>query len=366
MGLIQDPHFWSGLKSMGRAFFIKCRHMGSGINVVNIMTYLVFSPALLASIFSPLYAEAGVFSVISNLFSSSEVRAEEVEPNSQTLSLLQSTNSPMKKATTTKSELVIVSGTSLQSDTDELPFVAKTASDETISIYVVHEGDTLSDIAKMFNVSVNTIKWGNDLKGNSLTPGQTLVILPISGVQHVVKKGDTLQSIAKQHKGDLDEILSYNNLTLSSKLTVGDVITVPDGEVTATVITKPSSGGGKTSSNPTYAGYYLRPIVGGVKTQGVHGHNGVDLASAYGTNILAAAAGEVIISRNSGYNGGYGSYVVIKHANGTQTLYAHLSATTVNAGDFVSQGQVIGKMGSTGKSTGTHLHFEIRGARNPF
>jgi murein DD-endopeptidase MepM/ murein hydrolase activator NlpD len=120
---------------------------------------------------------------------------------------------------------------------------------------------------------------------------------------------------------------------------------------------------------PVYDGYYMRPIIGGVKTQGVHGHNGVDLASSYGAKIYASADGEVLISKNSGWNGGYGSYIVLKHGNGTQTLYGHLSGTAVSAGDTVKQGQVIGYMGNSGQvtgHTGIHLHFEIRGARNPF
>ena len=81
---------------------------------------------------------------------------------------------------------------------------------------------------------------------------------------------------------------------------------------------------------------------------------------------MASAEGDVLISKSSGWNGGYGEYVVIKHANGTQTLYAHMSGVSVSVGDHVDQGQTIGNMGSTGKSTGTHVHFEIRGARNPF
>jgi murein DD-endopeptidase MepM/ murein hydrolase activator NlpD len=81
---------------------------------------------------------------------------------------------------------------------------------------------------------------------------------------------------------------------------------------------------------------------------------------------MASASGKVIVAKSGGWNGGYGSYVVISHPNGTQTLYGHLSAVTVSVGDEVSQGQTIGRMGSTGKSTGVHLHFEIRGARNPF
>jgi len=240
----------------------------------------------------------------------------------------------------------------------------------------------LPAVAKMFGVTTNTIVWANDLTGNKISPGQTLVILPISGVEHIAKSGDTIQSIAKQHKGDIDEILQYNNLTLGTKLAVGDVVIVPDGEVTTSAPApspskrnSPSSSSDSDSSSaprtpyPVYDGYFTRPIIGGIKTQGLHGHNGVDLASSEGSDILAAASGTVIISRDSGWNGGYGNYIVISHSNGTQTLYGHLHDTVVNAGDHVEQGQVIGHMGHTGNVVGrpgTHLHFEVRGGVNPF
>jgi len=339
--------------------------VGSGKIGVNILALFFINPLLLASLFLPFTAEAGVFSFISNMFSSASAEeTDEHQPNSQNMALLQATISPNQTSSTTKDEVVIIGGTSLLADVQS-PTDTKSIDEDQISIYVVHEGDTLPAIAKMFGVSVNTIRWGNDIKGNTISVGQTLVILPISGVQHVVKSGDTLKSIAKLHKGDIDEIMQYNNLTLGSKLAVGDIVIVPDGEVTSTPSS--SAGGGKKSpSYPVYEGYYMRPIIGGVKSQKIHGRNGVDLASSYGTNILASASGEVIIARGSGYNGGYGYYVVIKHANGTQTLYAHMSAVLVSAGTRVTQGQVIGRMGSTGKSTGTHVHFEIRGARNPF
>ncbi|MFZ2621207.1 MAG: peptidoglycan DD-metalloendopeptidase family protein [Minisyncoccia bacterium] len=303
------------------------------------------------------------------IFCTEKVQAEEVVLNSQNMFLLQAVNSPGQGATST-GELAIVEGTSLSPETVPPPTsLMKSLDEDQISVYVVHSGDTLPAIAKMFGVSVNTVRWANDIKGNTITSGQTLVILPISGIQHIVKSGDTLQSIAKLHKGDLDEILQYNNLNKDDKLAIGDIIVVPDGE--AVTISGSTSGGvGKTGpSYPVYAGYYMRPIIGGIKTQGIHGHNGVDLASAYGSNILASAEGDVIISRATGWNGGYGSYIVLKHGNGTQTLYGHLSATLVNVGDHVQQGQVIGKMGHSGSVkgiTGTHLHFEIRGAKNPF
>lgn len=325
----------------------------------------IILPIIFAFIFLPAQANAcGLFDLRSCFGGTSKVLAdEEVEPNSQNMDLLEATVSPNQTSSSDK-EIVIVGETSLSPETF-VPIENKTTiSDDRISIYVVREGDTLPAIAKMFGVTVNTVRWGNDISGNTIKVGQTLVILPISGIQHTVKKGDTLQSIAKLHKGDLEEVLQYNNLSKDAKLVVGDVIIVPDGEVVAVVSKPVKNGSGK--GTPSFAGYYMKPIIGGVKTQGIHGHNGVDMASYSGANIMAAAGGTVIISRNSGYNGGYGRYVVIKHSNGTQTLYAHLSATTVNTGDYVDQGQVIGKMGNTGKSTGTHLHFEVRGAKNPF
>jgi len=116
---------------------------------------------------------------------------------------------------------------------------------------------------------------------------------------------------------------------------------------------------------PVFEGYYMRPA-DGRKTQGLHGYNGIDIGGAVGDPVYAAADGEVIISRSGGWNGGYGNYIVLRHANGTQTLYAHNNKNLVSITDVVVKGQIIGLVGSTGKSTGPHLHFEIRGAKNPF
>jgi len=110
----------------------------------------------------------------------------------------------------------------------------------------------------------------------------------------------------------------------------------------------------------------MRPIEGGRKSQKIHGYNAVDLANSCGTPVMAAASGDVLIGRGTGWNSGYGHYIVLVHPNGTQTLYAHLSENIATEGWHVTQGQVIGYMGTTGKSTGCHVHFEIRGAKNPF
>ena len=244
--------------------------------------------------------------------------------------------------------------------------VARPGYDQ-ISIYVVREGDTLSQIAELFNVSTNTIVWANDLtRGNVIRPGETLVILPVSGVRHTVLKGETLVSIVKKYKGDIAEVLEFNGLSKDATLAMGDTITIPYGTVPQTVSSVSTSVVARGAGGPSLDGYFLRPVVGGRKTQGLHGYNGVDLGAPAGTAVLASASGEVIISRSYGYNGGYGQYIVVRHGNGTQTLYAHLSENYVFAGARVVQGQVIGAVGNTGRSTGPHLHFEIRGARNPF
>ncbi len=317
-------------------------------------------------------ASAGVLSLFSDLFTEEVASADVIKMsahNSQNVPLLRAALNIDPNPAKGGGDIAIVGGTALLSEEGPSGTMADIESAHTgrISIYVVHEGDSLAGIAKMFGVSVNTIAWANDLKrGAALVPGQTLVILPISGVKHTVAKGDTLKSIAKKYQADLDEMLQFNGLAADVRLAVGDEIIVPDGEILAPA--RSSSGIAakvRGASGPEYLGYYGRPLVGGRKSQGLHGYNGVDLAAPVGTPILAAASGQVIVSRDYGWNGGYGNYVVIQHDNGTQTLYAHNSSNIVYVGQHVFQGQVVGYVGSTGKSTGAHLHFEVRGAKNP-
>jgi len=320
-----------------------------------VLIFLVATPAPLS---------AGVFS--STALASDEGSTE----NLQTLTLLEAVPNPIDPSLSQGGgDITIVDDSALLSESGPsgtLADIEKSSQDSgRISVYVVRDGDTLSQVASMFGVSTNTIIWANDIKrGSLITPGQILVILPISGVQHEVKEGDTLKGIAKKYEGDLDEILAYNDLTLESTLVVGKTVTIPDGEVAVLSVsysTRSTSGG-----SSAYDGYYLRPISGGSKSQGIHGYNGVDLATYAGAPIFAAASGDVIISRETGWNGGYGSYVVIRHNNGTQTLYAHNNNNIVSSGQYVVQGQVVGYVGSTGRSTGNHVHFEVRGSRNPF
>ena len=251
---------------------------------------------------------------------------------------------------------------------DEIEAARKNTGE--ISVYTVRTGDSLSQIAEMFNVTANTILWANDIpSAKSIQPGDTLVILPVAGVRHVVKSGDTIASIAKKYEGNVEEILSYNQLSDEDELSVGATLVIPGGALHSATV-KASSGPVKSSASTNTAGAgssnLSHPLPGGLKTQGIHGYNGIDLAAPSGTGIRASAAGEVIVSKSTGWNGGYGNYIVIKHSNGVQTLYAHLSRNDVGVGAFVEAGEIIGGVGNTGKSTGTHLHFEVRGAKNPF
>ena len=292
--------------------------------------------------------------------------------NAQNIQLLESSLNYESNGSKGGGDITIVNNNSLLPDSGPLGTIADIedqSSSDQISIYVVREGDNLSQIASMFNVSINTIVWSNDIaRGSKIVPGQTLVILPISGVKYEVKKGDTVKSIAKKLNGDADEIIKVNSLPASGQLAEGQTLIVPNGEIAPALAAKSDlkSSPVRGANGPSYAGYYIRPIVGGRKSQDLHGYNGVDLADSCGTPVMASASGDVIINREGGWNGGYGNYVVISHSNGTQTLYSHLLSSIVSAGWHVVKGQVIGYIGSTGKSTGCHLHFEVRGAKNPY
>jgi murein DD-endopeptidase MepM/ murein hydrolase activator NlpD len=324
---------------------------------------------------APTTTHAGVISFISGLFSGQDVSAQTesvIEASSQTMTLPEPAMNidPVVKV---DGAVVIDGGEALLSEVGPSTAAPEKVdnSNGQISIYTVRSGDTLAEVAEMFDVSVNTILWANDMtKGSALKVGQSLVILPISGVMHTVVKGDTLNTITKKYAGDIDEIAVFNDLKVNSVLAIGDKIMIPDGQVSSSI--RPSSVTNSTSrlissaGGPDLGGYYMKPFIGGHKTQSLHGYNGVDYGMPVGSPLYAAAAGTVIIAKNSGYNGGYGDYVVIQHPNGTQTVYGHMSSVSVSPGQTLVQGQLIGYSGNTGKSTGPHLHFEIRGAKNPF
>lgn len=286
---------------------------------------------------------------------------ENEEMTSQTMSILKpvviSNSTNIDEEFNFDEEVLSATTGSLRMSNEELDF----PMDDTISVYEVKKGDTIGGIARLYGVSKNTIVWANDLKSETVRLGDTLVILPMTGIRHTIQKGETVSSIAKKYNADAEDIYKFNGIGSGQKLTVGEVVLVPDGESTAVPAKQKIS-----NLITTKIGWLVRPISGGRRSQGIHGHNGVDLANKIGTSVVAAADGRVILAKAGGWNGGYGSMIIVLHSNGVQTLYSHLSAVYVNTGQTVSQGTVIGALGNTGKSTGPHLHFEVRGASNPF
>jgi len=346
--------------------------------------------------FFPVFANASTFSFISSLIGDTALlsSAKSSPLNSQTVPLLSAAVNLDPVDATGGGDITVVDGSALMADQGPTGAAADLSTgyqNSQISVYTVRDGDTLSGIAAMFKVSTNTIIGANDIKNGVIHPGETLIILPITGIEHTVIKGDTLASLAKDFNSDAHDIASYNNLEDGAALTVGDTLIIPNGEATAvasapktvakksTTATTPHAkviakiASGKSTepylggSGPALDGYFAWPLAGGIVTQDLHGWNAVDIGAPKGTPIYAAAAGTVIVAKyNGAWNGGYGNYVVIEHDNGTETLYAHMSAVLVSSGDTVGQGDHIGKVGMTGEATGNHLHFEVRGAANPF
>ncbi len=281
---------------------------------------------------------------------------------------------------------------------EENTIVAEESFDPIITTYIVKDGDTLSGIAAKFNISINTVRWANDLtqKTSKISIGDELVILPVTGVKYVVKKGDTLSGIAVKFDANQEDILKFNDIEADA-IKVGLELIIPGAEpivVKAPVVKVAAKTKTTTTTSPkekivppvantrndviekeeastdtsaSHTSVYINPIPGAILTQGIHDGNAVDFGAKIGTTVYAAAAGNVIIAKSSGYNGGYGQYIVITHPAGSQTLYGHLSDINVSVGDTVTQGQVIGLSGNSGLSTGPHLHFKIlNGPKNPF
>jgi murein DD-endopeptidase MepM/ murein hydrolase activator NlpD len=239
-----------------------------------------------------------------------------------------------------------------------------------VIVHSVQEGETLSSIAERYGIDVDTILWENDLtEKTKLKPGQELRILPVNGVRHKVKKGETIYTVAKKY--DLDEsqaqvIVDYPfNEFLNSEtfeLAIGQQLMIPGGVKKEVALALPRTTYAALTPDAgavSATGSYVWPAAGRI-TQGYSFyHRAYDIANRAGGSILAADSGVVTVA---GWidNSGYGNRIMIDHGNGVVTLYGHLSAIQVQVGQRVSKGNVIGQMGSTGRSTGTHLHFEVR------
>lgn len=234
--------------------------------------------------------------------------------------------------------------------------------------YLVQEGDTISGIAKEFGVSINTILWENNLTPyNLIRPGQKLTLLPVAGIRHKVLRGDTLEKIAKKYSADTEDIMEFNRLVSAHDLKIGELLIIPGGkklyEAPTYALRRRTSTISKTNisleSMAGFIGKMLWPNTCRHISQYYHWrHHGIDI-SCNGGNIKASADG-IIAKAQTGWNGGYGIMVIIDHGSGMQTLYAHLSKLFVNIGDNIKAGDALGSEGSTGRSTGKHVHFEVR------
>jgi len=238
-----------------------------------------------------------------------------------------------------------------------------------VIIYVVQPGDTVTGIAEKFGLRPETIQWSNSQLypyPDLLYIGEELFILPLDGVYHKIEAGDTLASITEEYKVDPSVILEseYNDIADPETLVVGQMLVVPGGSkpyVAQVVYAGPPPAGATLGS-----GNFMW-AVSGVITQGYWGgHQAVDIGAPCGTSIYASDSGYVTAL---GWMAGYGNYILLSHGNGWETLYAHLSQILVRPETSVERGALIGRVGTTGRSTGCHLHFEIRqygNKRNPF
>jgi murein DD-endopeptidase MepM/ murein hydrolase activator NlpD len=234
--------------------------------------------------------------------------------------------------------------------------------DKTID-YEVKSGDTLGSIAKEFGISENTILWANDMTSNSdLVAGHKIKILPVSGLAHTVEGGDSIYSVAKKYRANAQSILDFpfNDVGDDFTLRTGQVLMVPDG----TPPEKPKAAPTQylAEANIPIAnignGQFIWPAAGTLNQYFSWYHPGIDIGNLAGGPIHASDGGTVVIS---GWDGtGYGNTIVINHGNGFTTRYAHMSSLSAGVGQTVGKGDVIGMMGSTGRSTGTHLHVEVR------
>lgn len=253
----------------------------------------------------------------------------------------------------------ILSATTEQSGVETL--VSEKVRDG-VKDYIVEEGDTVASIAKKFGVDTDTIKWQNNLTGDRIKVGQTLQILPVSGIAHKVNKGDTVYSIAKKYDSSAQAVVDFPFNTFTNdetfELAIGQVVIVPDGVKPAEVSSSPRIRQITPDAGSVVAsGSFVWPTNGTISQNYAWYHPGTDIANRAAPNVVAADSGVVSYAGCLTY--GYGCHVIINHGNGYTTLYAHFSQLFVSAGQSVARGSAIGKMGSTGRSTGTHLHFEV-------
>ncbi|MDE2026198.1 MAG: M23 family metallopeptidase [Patescibacteria group bacterium] len=233
---------------------------------------------------------------------------------------------------------------------------------DSILDYTIQDGDTVSSIANKFGISPDTIRWQNNLAGDHIKVGDTLQILPVTGVAHKVQKGDTVYSIAKKYDAESQAIVDFPFNTFANdetfELAIGQTVIVPDGVMPQGAQATPRPKQITPNAGTVVAsGRFVWPTQGVITQRFSWYHPGIDIANPAEPLDVAADSGTVIYAGWD--NTGYGNMVLIDHGNGFRTRYGHLSKIMVISGQTVKRGDVIGRMGSTGHSTGPHTHFEI-------
>jgi len=249
-----------------------------------------------------------------------------------------------------------------------------------VTAYVVAQGDSLWSIASSQNLEIDTLFGCNDLRNpDLLKPGVTLRIPNQDGIFYTIKKADTLEKIAKNYGIPVDRIRKGNGAEALDSLKEGKEIFLPGARPEA-VESAPAQKSGLAKNQPksgaktvsSASRSYRWPVMGKINspfgwrrhpvTRRRDFHTGIDIKAPRGRAINAAKAGRV---EYSGWMGGYGRVVVVRHNDGYSTLYAHCSSLSVRNGQSVSQGQTIASVGTSGRTTGPHLHFEIRQGKSP-
>lgn len=325
--------------------------------------------------------------------------APQNDENSQTMGLLSPASGPMMslgKGGPSDVDLVIIEDSALQGSTGPVGTIMNLSdvprNGRNITKYVARPGDTVTIVAQMFGVSTNTIRWQNSsIDEEILKAGDIIEILPVDGVQYTVKSGDTVADIASRYKVSAAKITDMNNIVPGASLAAGTKLILPGAKpLSSTTGTKNTSstssstvkrGAGSTTASARSGrimtkeelGNYVWPLDGGIVTQGYGStsfatrsgyykedfHGGVDIGTPVGTRVFATKGG-VVTEAKTGYNGGYGNFITIRHNDGTMSRYGHLSKLLVKTGEHVEQGSNIALSGNTGRSTGPHLHFEVR------
>jgi murein DD-endopeptidase MepM/ murein hydrolase activator NlpD len=233
-----------------------------------------------------------------------------------------------------------------------------------IITYTVQPNDNVWSIANGFGLQVETLVWANpavEKAPDLLSVGQVLTVLPVDGIYYTVQAGDTVEKLAKEFKTDAAKITSFelNELAEPYALAAGQRLVIPDGrkKIVPSNYYPMTRVGSAPKGAAKGTGSFAWPAKGWLTQRFWSGHQAVDIGNRTGTPILATDAGYVLMAGRGTW--GYGNQVLIDHGTGYLTRYAHLHTILVKAGQSVTKQQQIGTMGSTGRSTGPHLHFEI-------